>query len=47
MQSLHTSLRDIGDLMKSRALRNKMDATVSVCLSRGKAAEARRGSVGP
>nr|KAF7399870.1 hypothetical protein H0235_015607 [Vespula pensylvanica] len=47
MNSLHTCLRDIGDLKKSRALRNKMDAMVSVCLSRDKAAEARRGSVGP
>ncbi|KAL2723711.1 hypothetical protein V1477_018943 [Vespula maculifrons] len=47
MNSLHTSLQDIGDLMKSRALRNKMEAMVSVCLSRDKAAEASRGSVGP
>lgn len=31
--------------VKSWALRNKMDAPVSVCLSRGKATEARRGIV--
>ena len=31
-----------GGLMKTWALRNKMDAPVSVCLSRGKATEARR-----
>lgn len=29
--------------VKTWALRNKMDAPVSVCLSRGKATEARRG----
>lgn len=35
-----------GGLMKTWALRNKMDAPVSVCLSRGKATEACRVAVG-
>lgn len=37
---------DSADLMKTWVLRNKMDAPVSVCLSRGKAAKARRVAVG-